>query len=189
VPWDGISGKPESFNQGKPPFSLSTHDPSGAAGSHTSITIGADGLGLISYYDSTNGSLKVAHCSNPACTTAAISTPDTSGGVGGYTSITIGVDGLGLISYSNSIFGYVQVAHCEDERCSSANSFSAIGSVNDVAQDISITIGADGLGLISYHDSTEDDLKVAHCSDIFCSASTLLSSTAQVMSARRPLSP
>ena len=30
----------------------------------TSITIGADGLGLISYYDVTNGDLKVAHCSN-----------------------------------------------------------------------------------------------------------------------------
>jgi len=29
-----------------------------------SITIGADGLGLISYYDVTNADLKVAHLSN-----------------------------------------------------------------------------------------------------------------------------
>ena len=36
-------------------------------GCYTSITIGADGLGLISYFDSTNGDLKVAHCSNPFC--------------------------------------------------------------------------------------------------------------------------
>ena len=34
---------------------------------YTSMTIGADGLGLISYYDATNGDLKVAHCENAFC--------------------------------------------------------------------------------------------------------------------------
>ena len=33
-------------------------------GSFTSATIGADGLGLVSYFDNTNGNLKVAHLSN-----------------------------------------------------------------------------------------------------------------------------
>ena len=32
------------------------------------MTIGNDGLGLISYYDYTNQDLKVAHCGNVACT-------------------------------------------------------------------------------------------------------------------------
>ncbi|PZC45289.1 MAG: hypothetical protein C1O27_002468 [Chloroflexi bacterium] len=32
-----------------------------------------------------------------------------------------------------------------------------------------ITIGADGLGLISYWDLTNADLKVAHCENAFCS--------------------
>jgi len=32
------------------------------------VTIGADGLGLISYYDVGNGNLKVAHCANAFCT-------------------------------------------------------------------------------------------------------------------------
>jgi hypothetical protein len=36
-------------------------------GWHTSVTIGADGLGLVSYYDFTNGDLKVAHCENTFC--------------------------------------------------------------------------------------------------------------------------
>jgi len=30
-----------------------------------------------------------------------------------------------------------------------------------------VTIGVDGLGLISYYDSTNDDLRVAHLSNIF----------------------
>jgi hypothetical protein len=43
-------------------------DSTGSVGEYTSVTIGADGLGLISYYDSTNADLKVAHCSNLLCT-------------------------------------------------------------------------------------------------------------------------
>jgi hypothetical protein len=32
-----------------------------------SITIGGDGLGVISYYDATNADLKVAHCGDSQC--------------------------------------------------------------------------------------------------------------------------
>ena len=34
------------------------------------LAIGADGLGLISYYDPNNGDLKVAHCDDTACSSA-----------------------------------------------------------------------------------------------------------------------
>lgn len=39
----------------------------GIGGTFTSITMGADGLGLISYLDETNGDLKVLHCENTFC--------------------------------------------------------------------------------------------------------------------------
>ncbi len=86
-------------------------------GSYTSITIGADGLGLISYYDATNGDLKVAHCATPTCTSATITTLDSAGNVGQYTSITIGADGLGLISYYDATNGDLKVAHCSNVLC------------------------------------------------------------------------
>jgi len=41
-------------------------------GYYTSITIGSDGLGLISYYDYGNGHLKVVHCGNVACSEATV---------------------------------------------------------------------------------------------------------------------
>ena len=44
-----------------------TLDSAGNVGNDTSVTVGADGLGLISYYDSTNGDLKVAHCADTFC--------------------------------------------------------------------------------------------------------------------------
>jgi hypothetical protein len=46
---------------------LTTLDETGKVSEHTSITIGADGLGLISYRDDTNEDLKVVHCENAFC--------------------------------------------------------------------------------------------------------------------------
>jgi hypothetical protein len=42
-------------------------DRPGNVGQYSSVTIGTDSLALISYYDATNGDLKVAHCSNLFC--------------------------------------------------------------------------------------------------------------------------
>jgi hypothetical protein len=87
-------------------------------GYFTSITIGADGLGLVSYLDFTNEDLKVAHCSDTNCTAATTNTLDATGDVGRYTSVTIGADGLGLISYHDLDNGDLKVAHCENTFCS-----------------------------------------------------------------------
>jgi hypothetical protein len=86
-------------------------------GQHTSITIGADGLGLVSYYDATYGDLKVAHCSNVDCSAATTATVDTAGDVGPSTSITIGADGLGLIRYDDLTNSDLKVAHCSNLLC------------------------------------------------------------------------
>ena len=42
-------------------------DSANDVGSYASLTTGADGLPIISYYDATVGDLKVAHCTNPFC--------------------------------------------------------------------------------------------------------------------------
>jgi preprotein translocase subunit Sec61beta len=78
------------------------------------MTIGADGLGLISYFDS--GHLKVTHCSDTTCSAASTATL-ANGDL--YTSVTIGADGLGLISYFDS--GHLEVAHCSNTACSAAS--------------------------------------------------------------------
>ena len=149
-------------------YYLATLDSAGIVGRYTSITIGSDGLGLISYFDATNLDLKVAHCSNAACTSATYSTLDSTGNVGQYTSVTIGSGGLGLISYWDQTNSDLKVAHCSNVACTSAT-ISTLDSTGSVGTDTSITIGSDGLGLISYFDNTNFDLKVAHCSNVSCS--------------------
>ena len=142
-------------------------------GQFTAMTIGTDGLALISYYDVTNGDLKVAHCSDEACTSATIATPDSAGSVGQYSSVTIGTDSLALISYYDATNGDLGVAHCSDVACTSATVTAVDGAANNVGAPSSMIIGTDGRSLISYFDKTNGDLKVAHCSDVACTAVTL----------------
>ena len=151
---------------------LTTLDSAGVVGGYTSITIGSDGLPVISYYDVTNGDLKAAHCAEAACSSADTHTLDSPGDVGGYTSITIGSDGLPVISYYDATNGDLKAAHCADPACSSAD-LHTLDSAGDVGGYTSITIGSDGLPVISYEDATNGDLKVAHCADPACSSAAL----------------
>jgi hypothetical protein len=141
-------------------------------GEYTSVTIGTDGLGLISYKDGTNGDLKVAHCSNLACTSATKTTLDSTGTVGEFTSVAVGTDGLGLISYLDVTNGDLKVAHCSNPTCTAATTTTVdpaagIGNPGDYT---SLTIGTDGFPLIAYRDEVNGHLKVAHCALTGCPA-------------------
>ncbi len=100
-----------------PGFSIASLDSTGTVGLYNATTIGVDGRPLISYFDGTNSDLKVAHCSDLACSAATLTTLDNAGNVGGHTSITIGADGLGLISYYDLTNGDLKVAHCSNAFC------------------------------------------------------------------------
>ena len=117
----GATGATGSAGLVSNPFASTgtTVDSGGNVGSHTSITLGADGLPVISYYDATNGDLKVAKCINAACTGAsAVSTLDSVGNnVGQFTSITLGADGLPVISYYDITNGDLKVAKCTSASC------------------------------------------------------------------------
>jgi len=152
-------------------------------GRFSSIAIGSDGRGLISHYDHNSSRLNVAHCMNSDCTFSNAPTVLDGPGAGHATSITIGADGRGLISYWDWLGGRLKVAHCSDVNCSAATTVNIDDVASSVFQPVpgavspypSITTGSDGLGLISYHDNrtANRDLKVAHCSDAVCSTATI----------------
>jgi hypothetical protein len=85
----------------------------------TSITIGTDGLPVISYYDSTNTNLKVAKCGNASCSAGNTLTivDSTAASVGTHTSITIGTDGLPVISYLDETNFNLKVLKCANQFC------------------------------------------------------------------------
>ncbi len=150
------------------------------------LAIGADGFGLISYFDTVNNDLKVAHCNNTACSSATITPLDTTPAGGGYTSVAVGADGLGLIAYnSGNPAGpggdvVLKVAHCNNAACTSAAIRTLDPGLSQPGEYIggypAVAIGHDGLALISYQyqkTGSPQELRVAHCSNASCSAATI----------------
>jgi hypothetical protein len=145
-------------------------------GQYTSITIGAEGFPVISYYDVTNGDLKVAKCGNASCSSGnTLTTIDSVGDVGIRASITIGTDGFPVISYYDFTNEHLKVAKCGNASCSSDNTLTTVDSAYLMGYYSSITIGADGFPVISYyHDSTQGSLWVAKCGNASCSSGNTL---------------
>jgi hypothetical protein len=144
---------------------------SGDVGYDSSITIGADGRPIISYFDNTNKDLKVAHCNDLLCAGGdeTKTTADATINVGSFTSITIGADGLPIISYRDNTNFDLKVAHCNDLQCAGGDETkTTVDATGQVGYFGSITIGADGLPIVSYYDNTNSDLKVAHCANALC---------------------
>lgn len=139
-------------------------DAEGDTGESSSITTGADGLGLLSYYDETSDTLRAGHCTTATCSSITRAPVDTDPN-GAPNTITIGADGLGLIAYTGS--GGLKAAHCSTVDC--ATSSTAPLDVGGSGRPV-VAIGPDGRGLISYVSAF--DVRVARCSNVACSAAT-----------------
>lgn len=138
-------------------------------GSRTSLAIGADGLPVLSYYDPTPGrrGLKLARCSNAACTSRTRNTVDTNGDVGIGSSMLIGADGLPLIAYLDTISRDIRIARCGNAACSTVASIITLDEVRRGGP-VSMAMGADGRPVIAYHTVDSRELKVAHCGNAAC---------------------
>ena len=122
---------------------------------------------------STNGWLNFMRCGNAACSTGnLIRSLDAPAGnqVGLYTSIAIGSDGFPLVSYHDETAGTLKVAKCASLDCAGGAIVTTVDDhpVNTVGLDTSLAIGADGLPVISYYDSTAGGLKVVKCVNVNC---------------------
>ncbi len=153
---------------------VATVDSAGDVGKYSSITMGTDGLPVISYYDDTplRDDLKVAKCGNALCSSGNIITiVDSVGNVGQYSSIAIGNDGFPVISYHDRGSETLKVVKCGNGSCSSGNIITTVesGYAGDFT---SISIGLDGSPVISFYD--DRSLKVLKCGNGSCSSGNII---------------
>jgi hypothetical protein len=141
----------------------------------TAIAIGYDNNPVIAYSNTRDQALGVAHCMDPLCASATVSVLDH---LVNFTispsdvSIAIGTDGFPIISYLYADVNDLRVAHCGDATCSPAKAgISEVDVIGSHASSTSIAIGVDGFAYISYWDSLNRNLMLAHCANVACMAS------------------
>jgi hypothetical protein len=164
----------------------STVDADGDVGSHASIAIAADGNPIISYFESASSasSLKVAKCTDRACSNEATITRLASGLVGEYSSIAVGADGLPVISFHDFNYGQLMAAKCQAPDCSGSSMISVLagGPAGD-GKFSRVAILPNGLPVISHagfaHIGMDVGwaLKLLRCADPAC---TIASSHAPI---------
>jgi hypothetical protein len=142
-------------------------------GKYNSLTIGADGLPVISYYDSTNLDLKVLKCGTLTCAPVSsniITTVDSVGNVGTFNSIAIGGDRMPVIFYYDTSGG-LKVLKCGTASCfpTTSNTISSLGTFGS-AVNTAITIGTDGNPIVAFSDG---DTKIIKCGNAFCSSENI----------------
>lgn len=151
---------------------ITTLDSAGIVGSPSSIKVDGNGIPVISYYDGTNGNLKVAKCANADCTAATLTAIDSTGTVGDYNRVAIGNDGFPVISYYDSTNTALKVAKCSNSGCTASTTLSTVDNGGFDGMYSTIAISNDTFPVVAYANQTAYHLKVAKCYDFACAGDT-----------------
>jgi hypothetical protein len=146
-------------------------DKGNQVGAFVSLTVGPDGLPVMSYYAAFTQELKVARCGTPDCSTIASTHVVDAGAAGQYTSIAIGANGLPVVAYYDLSVGRLKAATCGDPGCTSGNTLRVVDSNVNAGLAPSIAIGGDGFPMISYYSSAQK-LRYAKCGDSVCTGAS-----------------
>jgi hypothetical protein len=96
----------------------------------------------------------------------SITTPDT---FAAYSSLKLDSTGNPVMAFSDWGGSYnLQILHCNDVNCSGGGEISSFPDTSVQGEFSSLTLDANGYPVVSYHDTTNIDLRILHCNDPNC---------------------
>jgi hypothetical protein len=148
-----------------------TADASNDVGTYPAMVLDSSGNPAVSYFDITNGRLKILRCGNTTCGSGnTVTTPVATNGVSGYfSSIVLPTTGFPVVSYFNRSTNSLNILQCGNAACNSGNNSLTVPDSGNVGEYTTLALDAKGYPLVSYYDYGHNALKVLHCDSVTCS--------------------
>ena len=153
--------------------SIVTVDNSADVGQWSSLALDSSGNPVISYYDATNGNLKLAYCNDPNCTVSSAIVVDATTTVGQYSSLALDSNGYPVISYFRETIdgGTLKFVRCGNASCTFGNTFRNLGgggNTDNFGLYTSIALNSANIPYIAYWDAYNTDVKLLVCGNATC---------------------
>ena len=151
---------------------FTTPDTSGSSGQDPSIVLDAAGNPVISYYDSTNQTLRILRCGDPTCPTGSpgITSPDAETMVGTYSSLALDAAGNPVVSYRRRRGdARLKILHCNDPGCApGGDSITEPTGIPGAGRFTSLALDDLGNPVVSTVNQFSNSLQLLHCNDPNC---------------------
>jgi hypothetical protein len=152
------------------PIMVTTQD----AGRAPQIGVAGDGNPVFAFYNASTKLLQFAHCQNSFCSSTIdqVNLAPLGDDAG---AMTIGSDGLPSFAYIDT-GNDLMMFKCTTFSCSARTTPVKVDNGSTIVGTLSLTTGPDGFPLVAYFDGLS--LKVAHCTALDCSASSVVTAAA-----------
>jgi len=164
--------------------SLVVPDIAGQVGLYTSLRLDANNNPIVSYYDATNGDLKVLHCGSSTCNPNSTVVADNAANVGQYSSLKLDSTGKPVVSYWDETNGHLKLLHCGNANCTAGNSITSPNTTGNTGWDTSLQLDAIGNPVVSHYSHTDSNMKIIHCNNANCTGINMIE-TPDILSERQ----